>query len=48
MGHLSRADRAQVAQELVESGISQRQVHEMTGVSRDTIRKHGALREQNE
>ncbi len=37
--HLSRKDRGQLALWLTETGLSQRQVHELTGVSRDTIRK---------
>lgn len=36
---LSRKERGQIAVWLTEAGISQRQVHELTGVSRDTIRK---------
>ncbi len=36
---LPRRDRGQMAMWLTEAGISQRQVHELTGVSRDTIRK---------
>lgn len=36
---LARRDRGQLALWLTEAGISQRQVHELTGVSRDTIRK---------
>jgi hypothetical protein len=36
---LPRKDRGQIAMWLTEAGISQRQVHELTGVSRDTIRK---------
>lgn len=36
---LSRRERGQMALWLTEAGISQRQVHELTGVSRDTIRK---------
>jgi SpoVK/Ycf46/Vps4 family AAA+-type ATPase len=37
---LRRPERAQLAVELVEAGISQREAREWTGVSRDTIRKH--------
>jgi SpoVK/Ycf46/Vps4 family AAA+-type ATPase len=37
---LARRERGQIALWLTEAGISQRQVHEMTGVSRDTIRKN--------
>ena len=40
IGELSREDRLRVARSLVEAGLSQRKVHELTGVSRDTIRKH--------
>lgn len=36
---MGRKDRGEMAQWLTEAGISQRQVHELTGVSRDTIRK---------
>jgi SpoVK/Ycf46/Vps4 family AAA+-type ATPase len=36
---LPRRDRGELALWLTEAGISQRQVHELTGVSRDTIRK---------
>jgi SpoVK/Ycf46/Vps4 family AAA+-type ATPase len=36
---LARRERGQIALWLTEAGISQRQVHELTGVSRDTIRK---------
>jgi len=36
---LPRRERGQIALWLSEAGISQRQVHELTGVSRDTIRK---------
>lgn len=36
---LPRRARGQIAVWLTEAGISQRQVHELTGVSRDTIRK---------
>lgn len=38
--HRSRTERADLAAELVRAGmVSQRQAHEITGVSRDTIRK---------
>jgi SpoVK/Ycf46/Vps4 family AAA+-type ATPase len=37
---LARKERGQIAMWLTEAGISQRQVHELTGVSRDTIRKN--------
>ena len=36
---LSRRERGQIAMWLTAAGISQRQVHDLTGVSRDTIRK---------
>jgi SpoVK/Ycf46/Vps4 family AAA+-type ATPase len=36
---LPRRERGKIAMWLTEAGISQRQVHELTGVSRDTIRK---------
>jgi SpoVK/Ycf46/Vps4 family AAA+-type ATPase len=36
---LPRRERGQIAMWLTEAGISQRQVHDLTGVSRDTIRK---------
>ncbi len=36
---LPRQERCRMAMWLTEAGISQRQVHELTGVSRDTIRK---------
>lgn len=36
---LLRRERGQIAMWLTEAGISQRQVHDLTGVSRDTIRK---------
>lgn len=36
---LPRRERGQIAMWLTEAGVSQRQVHELTGVSRDTIRK---------
>lgn len=36
---LSRDDRSQLALDLLETGLSQREVNEWTGVSRDTIRK---------
>jgi SpoVK/Ycf46/Vps4 family AAA+-type ATPase len=48
---LPRKDRGQIALWLTEAGISQRQVHELTGVSRDTIRKKtkpGGAPEQDE
>jgi SpoVK/Ycf46/Vps4 family AAA+-type ATPase len=37
---MARKERGELAMWLTEAGISQRQVHEMTGVSRDTIRKN--------
>jgi len=36
---LPRRERGQIAMWLTEAGISQRQAHDLTGVSRDTIRK---------
>ncbi len=39
VGPLPRGQRSQIALWLTEAGISQRQVHDLTGVSRDTIRK---------
>ena len=39
MDQLGRRERDQIALRLAATGISQRQVHELTGVSRDTIRK---------
>ena len=36
---MPRRERGQLALWLTEAGVSQRQVHELTGVSRDTIRK---------
>ena len=36
----SRAERFAAAQALTQQRFSQRKVHEMTGVSRDTLRKH--------
>jgi SpoVK/Ycf46/Vps4 family AAA+-type ATPase len=36
---LKREDRAEIAVELLSRGLSQREAHEWTGVSRDTIRK---------
>lgn len=44
MGHLDRKDRTSFALKLMEAGLSQRETHEWTGVSRDTIRK--AVREE--
>ena len=38
-GELSRERRAELAVSLVDVGLSQREAHEWTGVSRDTIRK---------
>ena len=39
MNHLGRRERDELALRLTDAGVSQRQVHELTGVSRDTIRK---------
>lgn len=43
MQPLPRRERGEIALWLTEAGISQRQVHELTGVSRDTIRKKTKL-----
>jgi hypothetical protein len=51
MQPLPRRQRGEMALWLTEAGISQRQVHELTGVSRDTIRKKtrsGAKSTENE
>ena len=40
---MARRERGQIASWLTEAGISQRQVHELTGVSRDTIRKNSKI-----
>jgi SpoVK/Ycf46/Vps4 family AAA+-type ATPase len=40
MAPLSRTKRSEVAIALKGAGLSQRQVHRLTGVSRDTIRKN--------
>jgi SpoVK/Ycf46/Vps4 family AAA+-type ATPase len=37
---LKRSDRTALALALMKAGLSQREAHEWTGVSRDTIRKH--------
>jgi hypothetical protein len=37
---LKRGERAELALALVDAGLSQREAHDWTGVSRDTIRKH--------
>jgi len=37
---LKRAERAGLALALMDAGLSQREAHDWTGVSRDTIRKH--------
>jgi hypothetical protein len=42
--NLDRQGRTQFALKLLEAGLSQRETHEWTGVSRDTIRK--AVREE--
>jgi SpoVK/Ycf46/Vps4 family AAA+-type ATPase len=41
---MKRGDRAHLALALVQAGLSQREAHEWTGVSRDTIRKHQEAR----
>jgi len=37
---LSKAEKIDVAQNLIDAGLSQRNVNSLTGLSRDTIRKH--------
>lgn len=37
---LSKSEKVRVAQSLLDSGLSQRAVNSLTGLSRDTIRKH--------
>jgi SpoVK/Ycf46/Vps4 family AAA+-type ATPase len=37
---LKRGERADLALALIDAGLSQREAHDWTGVSRDTIRKH--------
>lgn len=44
---LDRENRARVAVELLGRGLSQREAHEWTGVSRDTIRKASGNKEQH-
>jgi len=44
VGSLKKPERAELALSLVEAGLSQREAHEWTGVSRDTIRKHQDVR----
>jgi SpoVK/Ycf46/Vps4 family AAA+-type ATPase len=44
VGNLKKTDRADLALSLVQAGLSQREAHEWTGVSRDTIRKHQEVR----
>lgn len=41
---LRRKDRTALALDLIEAGLSQREAHELTGVSRDTIRKYQDVR----
>jgi SpoVK/Ycf46/Vps4 family AAA+-type ATPase len=41
---MSRKERVALALDLGKLGLSQRQAHDWTGVSRDTIRKHEAVR----
>jgi SpoVK/Ycf46/Vps4 family AAA+-type ATPase len=43
-GGLPKAARRNIAVNLVQAGLSQREAHEWTGVSRDTIRKHQDVR----
>ena len=45
MGHLERKERTSFALKLLDAGLSQRETHEWTGISRDTIRK--AVRQEN-
>jgi SpoVK/Ycf46/Vps4 family AAA+-type ATPase len=44
IGALQKTERRVLAVNLVEAGLSQREAHEWTGVSRDTIRKHQDVR----
>ena len=44
IGSLRKTERRDLALNLVEAGLSQREAHEWTGVSRDTIRKHQDVR----
>jgi SpoVK/Ycf46/Vps4 family AAA+-type ATPase len=44
VGNLKKPERSELALSLIEAGLSQREAHEWTGVSRDTIRKHQDLR----
>jgi len=44
IGSLRKIERRDLALNLVEAGLSQREAHEWTGVSRDTIRKHQEVR----
>lgn len=39
---LSRNDRVELAQRLVKTDLSQRRIHDITGISRDTIRRFGS------
>jgi hypothetical protein len=41
---LKRAERAELALALMDAWLSQREAHDWTGVSRDTIRKHQETR----
>lgn len=36
----SREDRLRVARSLTQAGVSQRQINQLTGISRDTLRRH--------
>ena len=45
MGHLERKERTAFALKLLDAGLSQRETHEWTGISRDTIRK--AVRQES-
>jgi len=44
IGGLRKTERRDLALNLIEAGLSQREAHEWTGVSRDTIRKHQDLK----
>jgi SpoVK/Ycf46/Vps4 family AAA+-type ATPase len=44
VGNLRKTERTDLALNLIEAGLSQREAHEWTGVSRDTIRKHQDVR----
>ncbi len=48
VGKLSKREKMEVAVSLSSAGMSQRNVNELTGVSRDTIRKRSKLRPKKE